>query len=124
MSLDADYERYRRARDAAAEVAEGGEPARDALRTARFELHMWGNPDTQKPVIDELVAAFGSLYDVQGRSTPQGMKTIFTWDVEDPSIAGAAARNLSVTAAAESRHDAYLVWYALTGFPMTYEPGK
>jgi hypothetical protein len=37
---------------------------------------------------------------------------------------GAVVKNLNVRAAELTRHDAYLVWHAVTGFPMLFEEAE
>lgn len=128
MSVDAGYEAYRKAQQEALEELgdEGQAPKRDAIRTARFELHVQG--PYNRRVAREILDSFGPfnlstelrVTDVEGGED----WCVYTWDVEEPSLAGPIARNISVTAASETKHDAYLVWHALTGFPMTYEEGK
>lgn len=129
MSVDAEYERFKRAaEEAQGELGDDGPaPARDAIRNARFELTVMG--PRQPKVEQEIAETFGPflkqeihrLGEVHGEMMAGNT---YTWDVEDPTTAGPAARNISVTAAAESKRDAYLVWHAMTGFPMLYDPGR
>lgn len=126
MGLDSEFERYRAAaQERTAEAGDELAPARDVLRTARFELHAWmSNGDQERAIAEGIEAAFGTSWDRRDVNTSEGVKSIWTWDVEDPSTCGAAAKNLNVLAAETTKHDSYLVWFALTGFPMMYEAGS
>lgn len=125
-SLDSEFERYRAAaQERTEEAGDDLAPARDVIRTARFELHAWIRDVGQHATIEQAIEdAFGATWDKHDRVTPAGIKTVWTWDVEDPSTCGPAARNLNVLAAETTKRDSYLVWYALTGFPMMYEVGS
>ena len=131
MSVDQGYEAYRRAMaEAEAEVGEQNEDWRNSnLRTARFELQMlWPVPEE---IHDSILASFGHYLERKevrvtkiGDEVSSADWAVLTWDVEEPSMHGAAVKNLEVRAAELTEHDAYLVWHAVTGFPMLYEGGE
>jgi uncharacterized protein (DUF1919 family) len=127
MSIDKGYEAYRQAMaEAEAEIGEANENWRNSNpRTARFELHMKGTvPDE----ISETILRHFGYYQVREPVvlTADGEVedwSVCVWDVEEPSMHGAIVKNLNVRTAELTKHDAYLVWYAVTGFPMLYERG-
>ena len=125
--VDQGYEAYRQAMaDAEADIGEGGKPERNSnLRTARFELHMVG--PVPREVADLIVLHFGQFRQhtvaVVTEETNETW-TVCSWDVEEPSMHGAVVKNLNVRAAELTRHDAYLAWHAVTGFPMLFEEAE
>lgn len=127
--VDQGYEAYRQAMaDAEADIGEGGKPdgRNSNLRTARFELHMVGKVPAE--IGQMILLHFGQFqYRTVTLVTAEEGEvdwSICTWDVEEPSMHGAVVKNLNVRAAELTRHDAYLTWHAVTGFPMLFEEAE